>query len=92
MVQWVKNLTAVAWVAAEVWIRSSALGSGLKDQCCCSCSVGHICGLDSVPGPGTSICYGRIHQIKKKQKKKEKKRNLMGYISQGLPVSGAWQT
>ena len=29
MVQWVKNLTAAAWVAAEAWIL--ALCSGLKD-------------------------------------------------------------
>ena len=31
MVQWVKNPTAVAWVAAEPWIQSLAWPSGLKD-------------------------------------------------------------
>ena len=29
--QWVKNLTAAAQVAAEVWVLSSAQHSGLKD-------------------------------------------------------------
>ena len=31
LVQWVKNLTAVAWVSAEVWVQSPAWRSGLKD-------------------------------------------------------------
>ena len=31
MALWVKNLMATAWVAAEVWVRSLAQGSGLKD-------------------------------------------------------------
>ena len=30
MVQWVKNLTVVSWVAAEVWVQSLAWCSGLK--------------------------------------------------------------
>ena len=29
--QWVKNLTAVAWVTAEVWVPSLAWHSGLTD-------------------------------------------------------------
>jgi len=29
--QWVENLTAVAWVAVEAWVRSPARHSGLKD-------------------------------------------------------------
>ena len=29
--QWVKNLTAAAWVAAELWVLSQAQHSGLKD-------------------------------------------------------------
>ena len=29
--QWLKNLTAVAWAAAEVWVLSPAWCSGLKD-------------------------------------------------------------
>lgn len=29
--QWVKNPTTVAWVAAEVWVRSLALQSGLEN-------------------------------------------------------------
>ena len=31
MVQWVKNLTVVAWVAMEVWVGSPAWGDELKD-------------------------------------------------------------
>ena len=31
MLQWVKNLTAVAWVTVEVWDGSPARCSGLKD-------------------------------------------------------------
>ena len=32
MTKWVKNLTAVAWIAAEVQVQSLARHSGLKDQ------------------------------------------------------------
>ena len=57
MVQGVKNLTALAQVAAEAWIQSQAWCSGLKDltllQLCC---VGHRCSSDSIPDPGTSTC------------------------------------
>ena len=31
MTQWIKYPTAVAWVAAETWVQSPALCSGLKD-------------------------------------------------------------
>ena len=31
MAQWVKNLTAAAWVAVEVWVRSPVQHSGFKD-------------------------------------------------------------
>lgn len=31
MVQWVKNLNAVAWIATVVWVPSPAHHSGLKD-------------------------------------------------------------
>ena len=31
VVQWVKNLTTVAWVTAEVWVQSLAQCSELKD-------------------------------------------------------------
>ena len=31
MAQWVKSPTAMAWVAAEVWVQSLAQHSGLKD-------------------------------------------------------------
>ena len=32
MAQWVRNPTALAWVASEVWVRAPAQDSGLKDQ------------------------------------------------------------
>ena len=31
MVQWIKNLTAGAWVTVEAWVRSSAQCSGVKN-------------------------------------------------------------
>ena len=31
MTQWVKNLTAMAWVAVEMWTPSLSWCSGLKD-------------------------------------------------------------
>ena len=45
MMPWIKNLTAVAQVTAEVWVRSQALWH-------------HSCGLDSIPGLGTSMDTG----------------------------------
>ena len=50
MVQWVKNLTAVTWVVAEVWVQSLIQFSELKDWYC------RTCGSHSIPGLGTSIC------------------------------------
>ena len=38
--QWVKNLTAVAQVAAEGWALFSVGSSGLKDLGCHSCGIG----------------------------------------------------
>ena len=35
-----------------------------KIQHCCSCGINCSCGLDSIPGPGTSICGGCSHKIK----------------------------
>ena len=61
MAHWVEDLTAVAWVAAEVWVQSLAQHSELRIQYCRSC------GLDSVPGPGTSICRRCGHKILKKE-------------------------
>ena len=47
MVQWVKDLTAMAPVTAEAQVHSPAWSSGLRSQCCHSCGVGHSCSLDS---------------------------------------------
>ena len=74
--QQVKDLTAVAQVAAEAWVQSLAWhGVCLRIWLCCSYVVGHSCGLDSIPGPGTSMCH-RCSQLKKK-KKKELKLNCL---------------
>ena len=44
---------------------------GLRIQRCHSCGVSRSCGLDSVPDPGTSICLGCSHNIKKKRERFE---------------------
>ena len=71
MVQWVKNPTAVAPVAAEVWVQSLAWRRGLKDLSCRSCGVAYDCSSDSIPGPGTSISQGCGRKKKKKKKSNE---------------------
>ena len=54
MAQWVKDLTAVAQVAAELRVPSPACCNGLKDPLL-------------QPGPGTSKCHGFSHLKKKKK-------------------------
>ena len=53
MVQWVKDTTTVAWVAAEKQVQSLAQSSGLRIWLCQSCDTDHSCSLGSIPGPGT---------------------------------------
>ena len=66
MAQWVKNPTAMPWFAVEVQFWSLTGCSGLKAQIhCCSWSS------DSFPGPGTSICHGCDHKIKKEEVEEE---------------------
>ena len=55
---WIKNLTAVALVAAGAQVGSLARCSGLKIWYC------HSCASASIPGPGTSICSGCGHKNK----------------------------
>ena len=62
MAQWAKNPTAAIQVTVEVQVCSPAWHSGLKDLCCCHCSVNGTCASDSVPGPTTSICYRCGHK------------------------------
>ena len=52
--QWVKNLTAVAWVAGEVQVPSPAWRHGLKD----------------LAWPGNSICCGVVPKRKTKEKER----------------------
>ena len=42
--------------------------SGLRIWHCHSCGIGHSCGSDWIPGPGTSI----RHECSQKKKKKKK--------------------
>ena len=57
-------------VSVEVPVRSLAWNGGLKIPCCCSCGVGCSSGLDSIPGPGTSISPGDGWKRKKKKERK----------------------
>ena len=49
MAQWVENPTALAQIAVETQVQSLAGHSEL------SCSLGHRCASDSIPGPGIEI-------------------------------------
>ena len=46
--QWVKDLTAVAWVTEDAWVQYLDWFSGLKIQCCCCYGIVFSCGLDSI--------------------------------------------
>ena len=59
--QWVKNLTAVAQVSAEAQVQSPGPCSGLKDPVWLLLWHRSSCGLDSVPGTGTSMCCRCSH-------------------------------
>ena len=49
-------------------VQSSAWHSGLRIPCCHHCGIGHSCGSDLIPGPGTSTYHRRA-----KKKKSEKR-------------------
>ena len=76
-----KNLTTAAWVAVEVRVQSLAQHSGLKVQHCHHCGLGLSCGLDSILGPGTSICSF------KKKKKFNSRSSLMAQWVKDLALS-----
>lgn len=61
MVQWIKNLTAVAWVAAVMGLNPPAQHSGLKGSGIAAVhryGKSHSHDSDSIPGPGTSCAAG----------------------------------
>ena len=64
--QWDQRCLCSAWT--QVW--SLARHSGLKIWHCHSCNIGSSCSLDSIPGPGTSICHECSHKRKEKKKKR----------------------
>lgn len=48
------------------------LACGLKGSWPChSCSIGHSCGSNSIPGPGTSICQTGAAEKEQKNSSKE---------------------
>ena len=51
----VKDPTAQVTAELQVWYLAEY--SVLCIWCCHSCGVGRVCGSDSIPGPGTSICH-----------------------------------
>ena len=60
-------------------VPSLAWGSGLRVQCCCSCSTGRSSGLDSNFGPGTSI-YLECGRKREREKKKNSPRKCTRYF------------
>ena len=63
MVQWVKNLTAVAWIAVEAWFQSLTGFSGLKGPALLQVWLGFN------PWPG-NFHKPWVWPLKKKKKKK----------------------
>ena len=61
-------------VSVAVPIQSLAGHSGLGSSIATACGIGHSSGLDSVPGPGTSICH-RYGQKRKEKQNKTKQKN-----------------
>ena len=62
VVQWAKNLTAVAQAAAEAQFNPQPSPVSERIKVGCSRS------WDSIPGQGTSICHECSYNIKKKKK------------------------
>lgn len=64
---------------AETQVQSPAWHSGLRIQCCRSCSFGSNCGLDLILGLGNSHATGRPKTNKKKESERKKKKFPMSY-------------
>ena len=62
---WIRNITTVAQVAAEMWVQSQTWHRGLKEPALPICDIGHSCGSDLVPDPRISI----DHSVTIKKKK-----------------------
>ena len=45
--------------SAGTKVPQPAQHSGLRIRCCYSCGIGHNCGLDLTPGPGTPYNIGQ---------------------------------
>lgn len=69
--------SAVSWEGQDEGL-SQAWHSELRIWCCCcSCSLGRICGLDLIPGPRTP--YAGDRQKKEREKKKTKNKQKCIY-------------
>lgn len=64
--------------------------SGLRIQHCQCITLGHCCGMSSVPDPGTSACLR--HGRKKKKKLCEAKIELKGEIDSSVIIVGEFIT
>ena len=73
MAQWVKNLTAVAHVTAEVQVRSPAQHSGLRIRHCHSCGVGQQLRLQ-IQSLARELLYVMGVAIKKEKKKGQERK------------------
>ena len=69
--QWVKNSTAAAWVAVEVWVQSPAWHSGLKDPVLWQLWLWSQVWLKFNPWPGNFHMLWVWPEKKQKQKNRE---------------------
>ena len=75
MSQRVKNLTAAAWVA-EVVVLSLAWCSELKDPSLPQLQLQSELWLNSIPGPGTSMCPGSVDCFRSEEANETKCNNV----------------
>ena len=78
MAQWIKNLNTVAWVDTEVWVRSLARCSGLKDPALLKLQHrSQLAQIQPLAQELLYICQKKCSQKKKGRKKKKKKESMV---------------
>ena len=65
--------------SAGTQVQSPAWQSGLRIPHCHSCGIGHSCGSDLIPGPGTPPAVG--WPKKRRRRRKKKKKPMRGDVS-----------
>ena len=62
--------------------------SGLRIQCCYCCGLGHFCGANSVPSPGTCVLWVQQSLLPPtpQAKKKKKTHSILTYYSSDLEI------